>query len=63
MIVLVIAASSESPGKSLINDLSIFSLFIGSLFKYARDEYPVPKSSIAIDIPKEEISSSTFIDF
>jgi hypothetical protein len=33
------------------NDLSIFILSSGKFFKYDSDEYPVPKSSIAMEKP------------
>jgi len=44
-------SASLSPGISLINDLSIFNLSIGKYFKCDKEEYPVPKSSIAKLVP------------
>jgi len=50
IIATTIDAESGSFTISLIKNISIFRLSIGNLFKYANDEYPVPKSSIEISL-------------
>ena len=48
----VMATSSGSTGISRMNERSILILSIGYFFKYDNDEYPVPKSSTASEMPK-----------
>jgi len=51
MIARTNAAPLESPPSPRTKDRSIFNSSKGSLYRYWREEYPVPKSSIANPIP------------